>query len=150
MIKQPNENILVGHYTVAVGPGGTICIPKDWRDFFGAGKSIKVVLLPAPGPTIWLFAGREAKTLRAIEDRIPPDQETEKFLAKFGKPCEAVLTSRHALSLTASMRRWLGIRKQAILIGCCDHAEIMSPKTWEKLDNIPSDSLVRAIHELGF
>lgn len=149
MIKQPNDNILVDHYTVAVGPGGTICIPKDWQEFFVAGKSMKVVLLPAPGPSIWLFAGHEYEALLAIAERAPPDEETERFLAQFGKPCEAVLTSKYALMLSARMRHRLGIRKRAILIGCYDHAEIMSPKAWKTIDTIPSDVLAQAVQELG-
>ena len=146
----PTDIILVDHYSVALGPGGAIRILKDWPEYFGEGKSVKVVLVPAPGPSLWMFAGRNAKALRAIDERIPPDAETEKFHAQFGKPYEAILTPKCELILPASMRRWLGLRKRVFLIGVCDHVEIMSPKTWKKIDSIPIPRLAEAIRALGF
>ena len=150
MSEFPADKILVDHYPVALGSGGSIRIPKDWRDFFGEDKPVTVVLVPAPGPALWMFAGRDVKALKAIDERIPSDEETEKFHAQFGKPYETVLTSKYALRLPARMCRWLGIRKQAILIGCYDHAEIMSPKTWKKIDGISGPRIAQAARELGF
>ena len=145
----PSDKILVDHYTVALGPDGSVSIPEDWREFFGEGKSVGVLMLPAPGPSIWLFAARDAEPLRAIDERAPPDKETAKYLSQLGRSCEAVLTSKYALPLSARLRRWLGIRKQAILIGCYDHAEIMSSKTWKRIDLPMSESLALAARELG-
>ncbi len=150
MSEFPADKILVDHYNVALGPEGEIRIPQDWLDFFGEGKPAKVLLLPAPGPAVWIFAERDAKAQKAIEECTPPDRDTEKYLAQFGKPCEAALTSKHALLLSAGLRRWLGIRQQAILIGCYDHAEIMSPKVWKKINSIPDPRLAQAAQELGF
>jgi DNA-binding transcriptional regulator/RsmH inhibitor MraZ len=150
MSRFPANGILVGHYTVAVGSGGAIHIPKNWRDYFGDDKPVKVLLLQAPGPSVWIFAGRYAKALRDIEVRTPPDEETLKFLAEFGKPCERVLTSKYDLRLSADLRRSLGIRKQAILNGCYEHAEIMSPETWKKIDIAPDPLLDQATRDLGF
>lgn len=150
MKKYPVDKILVAHYTVALGSGGAIRIPQDWRDFFGEGKPVKVLLLPAPGPAVWMFAERAAEALRAIDACTPPDRETEKYLAQFGKPCETALTSKHALLLSAGLRRWLGIRKQVVLVGCYDHAEIMSPKAWKKINSTPDPRLAQAVRELGF
>ena len=149
MKQSPSDTILVDHYNVALGPGGAIRIPKDWQEFFGEDKPVKVRLLPAPGPSIWLFAARDAESLRAIDEHVPPDEEIAKYLAQFGKSCESVLTSKYALMLPARMRRWLGTRKRVVLVGCCDHAEIMSPKAWKTIDTIPSDVLAQAVQELG-
>lgn len=145
----PADKILVDHYTVALGPGGAIRIPKDWQEFFGEGQAVRVLLLPAPGPSIWLFAAQDAEALQAVKGHPPPDDETGAYLAQFGKPCEAVLTSKYALMLPARMRRWLGIRKRAFLIGCYDHAEIMSLKTWKRIGPPASESLALAARELG-
>lgn len=145
----PADKILVDHYTVSLGPGGSILIPKDWRDFYGEEKPVRVILLPAPGPAVWLFAARDAEALRAIEDHTPPDEEARKYLAGYGKPCETVLTSKCALMLPARMRRWLGVRNRAFLIGCCDHAEIMSLKTWKRIGPPASESLALAARALG-
>ena len=150
MSEFPADKILVDHYPVALGSGGSIRIPKDWRDFFGEDKPVTVVLVPAPGPSLWIFAGRDAQALKAIEERIPPDEETEKFHAQFGKPYETVLTSKYAVRLPARMRRWLGIRKKAFLIGVYDHVEIMSPKTWKKIDSISDTRIAQVVRELGF
>ncbi len=150
MSEFPAGKILGDHGTVALGAGGAICIPQDWQEIFGEDKPVTVVLVPAPGPSLWMFAGREAQTLKAIDERIPPDDETKKFHAQFGKPYETVLTAEYALRLSARMRHWLGIQKRAVLIGCYDHAEIMSPKTWKKINSNPDPRLAQAVRELGF
>ena len=146
----PADKILVGHYPVALGPRGLFRIPKDWRDFFGEDKPVKMLLLPASGPAIWLFTVREAGALRALEAHPAPDEGVAKFRAQFGKPREAVLTAKYEVRLPPDMRRWLGIRKQAILIGCYDHAEIMAPKVWKNMNNTSDPRLAQAIRELGF
>ena len=150
MYEISNNVILVDHYSVALGPGGAIRILKDWPEFFGQSRPVKVVLVPAPGPSIWMFAARDAGALRAIDERIPPDDETKNFHAQFGKPYETVLTSKYALRLPAHMRRWLGIRKRAFLIGVVDHVEIMSPKTWKKIDAVQTPLLDQAAKAFGF
>lgn len=150
MYEISNNVILVDHYSVALGPGGTIPILKDWPEYFGECKPVKVVLVPAPGPSIWMFAARDAGALRAIDERIPLDDETKMFHEQFGRPYETVLTSKYALRLPARVRRWLGIRKRAFLIGVVDHVEIMSPKTWEKIDSSSDPRLVQAAQALGF
>ena len=117
MSESPADKFLVDHYTISLGSGGSLRIPKDWREFFGEDRPVKVLLLPSSGPSVWMFAERDAEALRAIEQRTPPDEEVAKFLAQFGKSCEMVLTSKYALSLSAGMRCWLGICRQAVLIG---------------------------------
>jgi len=117
---------------------------------FGESKPVMVLLVPAPGPSIWMFAGRDAMALKAIDERIPPDDETKMFHEQIGKPYETVLTSKYTLRLPARVRRWLGIRKRAFLIGVVDHVEIMSPKTWKKIDSSSDPRLVQAAQALGF
>ena len=145
----PAMDVLVDHFAVSVGADGSILVPKDWRPFFGGDQPGRVALARRPGPSIGLHPWRDIRKLRRFADGKMPDAATRKFQAELGAPCETVLSSKSRLRLPDDLRRWAGIKTKAMLVGCFDHAEIMSMKNWKQIERTSSDSLALAVRELG-
>lgn len=149
MTVSPSMEVLVDHFVVAVGADGSILVPKAWRPFFGKDKPVKAVLARRPGTSIGLHAWRDVRKLRAVARCDMPDEETRRFQKELGTPVEVALTSRFGLRLPDELRRWAGIRTKAVLLGCIDHAEVMSVKTWQRSAPPAPESVALAVRELG-
>lgn len=145
----PSMKVLVDHFVVAVGADGSLLVPKAWRPFFGKGRPVRVVLARRPGALIGLHAWHGVRKLRAVVQCDMPDEETRQFQQELGMPVEVALSSRFRLRLPDELRRWAGIRTEAVLLGCVDHTEITSMKTWKRIGVPAPESVVHAARELG-
>ena len=135
-----------GEYEHSVDVKGRIFIPSKFRE--GLGESF-VVCKWFFSPCLYGFSEGEFENLSARLDSLPFADEDAEILQRelYSSAVDVDVDKQGRILLSAGLRQYANLEKEALILGVRTHVEIWNRSTWRSRD-VDSDAMRTAIRNL--
>lgn len=136
-----------GEYRHSIDAKGRIAMPAKLREELGEQFTVTKGLdgcLAAYPEAEWKELEQRIRSLPMSKSR-----DLQRFF--FSAAFDAEMDAQGRILIPANLRKFASLKKDAVVIGAFNHAEIWDAEKWEQYnDNINEERIIEAMEELGF
>lgn len=134
---------LTGTYSRALDEKQRLAVPKRLREQFGGEQADSLYIAPGTDKSLALYSPAAFEELaRKLAQQSPNRVEVRNYLRLFYSQAENVPLDRQGrIRVPDRLIAFAGLRKEIMLLGVQDHAEIWDRENWEQFVST---------HESGF
>ncbi|HIA28522.1 MAG TPA: division/cell wall cluster transcriptional repressor MraZ [Planctomycetes bacterium] len=132
---KPMNARFMGQFEHTLDEKGRVIVPSKWREQIGGeGHGARFIATGAPEPCVWIFSLGEWDRIHSQYANQYRGDFADRELTRnfFGKAEELATDDNGRVLLTRRLRRWAGLERELVLVGCYVKAEIWNADFWEE------------------
>lgn len=125
----------MGQFEHTLDEKGRVIVPSKWRDQVGSeGSGVRFIATAAPEPCVWIFSLGEWDRIHSQYSSQYRGDFADRELTRnfFGKAEELSTDDNGRVLLPKRLRRWAGLERELVMVGCYVKAEIWNGDFWEE------------------
>lgn len=139
--------MLLGQYAYAIDAKGRLFLPARLREELTA----SVVLSKALDPCINVYSAESFQRFAERLEALPEIEMRDVRRFVFGAAQETTPDAQGRVLLLPALREWAALKKDVIILGVGDHAEIWDKETYEAMSAArDTASMIRLLTEKEF
>jgi MraZ protein len=139
--------MLVGASTRTVDPKGRIILPREYRRDFEGGLMVTKGL----DDCLYLLPMKEWDRLVEKIDQLPSGSESTRRFSRvfFASASHLVPDGQGRILIPPRLREMVGIKKDVVVVGLHNKAEVWDPEVWEKYEADSAGHYEQSASDIG-
>lgn len=139
--------MLLGEYEHSIDTKGRIAMPAKLREGLGG----KFIITKGLDGCLFVYAMDEWQRVEQKLASLPMSRKTARDFTRFlfGGACEGECDKQGRVLLPASLRRYAGLERDAVIVGVGSRAEIWDAAKWQQYNEESADDVNELAEQLA-
>ena len=139
--------MLLGEYEHSIDTKGRIAMPAKLREGLGG----KFIITKGLDGCLFVYAMDEWQRVEQKLASLPMSRKTARDFTRFlfGGACEGECDKQGRVLLPASLRRYAGLEREAVIVGVGSRAEIWDPAKWQQYNEESAEDVNELAEQLA-
>ena len=139
--------MLLGEYEHSIDTKGRIAMPAKLRDGLGG----KFIITKGLDGCLFVYAMDEWQRVEQKLASLPMSRKTARDFTRFlfGGACEGECDKQGRVLLPASLRRYAGLERDAVIVGVGSRAEIWDAAKWQQYNEESAEDVNELAEQLA-
>ena len=139
--------MLLGEYEHSIDTKGRIAMPAKLRDGLGG----KFIITKGLDGCLFVYAMDEWQRVEQKLASLPMSRKTARDFTRFlfGGACEGECDKQGRVLLPASLRRYAGLEREAVIVGVGSRAEIWDAAKWQQYNEESAEDVNELAEQLA-
>ncbi|WP_440444975.1 division/cell wall cluster transcriptional repressor MraZ [Phascolarctobacterium sp.] len=139
--------MLLGEYEHSIDTKGRIAMPAKLRDGLGG----KFIITKGLDGCLFVYAMDEWQRVEQKLASLPMSRKTARDFTRFlfGGACEGECDKQGRVLLPASLRRYAGLEREAVIVGVGSRAEIWDAAKWQQYNEESAEDVNELVEQLA-
>lgn len=139
--------MLLGEYEHSIDTKGRIAMPAKLREGLGG----KFIITKGLDGCLFVYAMDEWQRVEQKLASLPMSRKTARDFTRFlfGGACEGECDKQGRVLLPASLRRYAGLERDAVIVGVGSRAEIWDAAKWQKYNEESAEDVNELAEQLA-
>ena len=139
--------MLLGEYEHSIDTKGRIAMPAKLREGLGG----KFIITKGLDGCLFVYAMDEWQRMEQKLASLPMSRKTARDFTRFlfGGACEGECDKQGRVLLPASLRRYAGLEREAVIVGVGSRAEIWDAAKWQQYNEESAEDVNELAEQLA-
>ena len=139
--------MLLGEYEHSIDTKGRIAMPAKLREGLGG----KFIITKGMDGCLFVYAMDEWQRVEQKLASLPMSRKTARDFTRFlfGGACEGECDKQGRVLLPASLRRYAGLEREAVIVGVGSRAEIWDAAKWQQYNEESAEDVNELAEQLA-
>lgn len=139
--------MLLGEYEHSIDTKGRIAMPAKLREGLGG----KFIITKGLDGCLFVYAMDEWQRVEQKLASLPMSRKTARDFTRFlfGGACEGECDKQGRVLLPASLRRYAGLEREAVIVGVGSRAEIWNAAKWQQYNEESAEDVNELAEQLA-
>lgn len=139
--------MLLGEYEHSIDTKGRIAMPAKLREGLGG----KFIITKGLDGCLFVYAMDEWQSVEQKLASLPMSRKTARDFTRFlfGGACEGECDKQGRVLLPASLRRYAGLEREAVIVGVGSRAEIWDAAKWQQYNEESAEDVNELAEQLA-
>lgn len=139
--------MLLGEYEHSIDTKGRIAMPAKLREELGG----KFIITKGLDGCLFVYAMDEWQRVEQKLASLPMSRKTARDFTRFlfGGACEGGCDKQGRVLLPASLRRYAGLEREAVIVGVGSRAEIWDAAKWQQYNEESAEDVNKLAEQLA-
>lgn len=139
--------MLLGEYEHSIDTKGRIAMPAKLREGLGG----KFIITKGLDGCLFVYAMDEWQRVEQKLTSLPMSRKTARDFTRFlfGGACEGECDKQGRVLLPASLRRYAGLEREAVIVGVGSRAEIWDAAKWQQYNEESAEDVNELAEQLA-
>lgn len=139
--------MLLGEYEHSIDTKGRIAMPAKLREGLGG----KFIITKGLDGCLFVYAMDEWQRVEQKLASLPMSRKTARDFTRFlfGGACEGECDKQGRVLLPASLRRYAGLKREAVIVGVGSRAEIWDAAKWQQYNEESAEDVNELAEQLA-
>lgn len=139
--------MLLGEYEHSIDTKGRIAMPAKLREGLGG----KFIITKGLDGCLFVYAMDEWQRVEQKLASLPMSRKTARDFTRFlfGGACEGECDKQGRVLLPASLRRYAGLEREAVIVGVGSRAEIWAATKWQQYNEESAEDVNELAEQLA-